>query len=96
LTVTSPNGGETYGNGTTQTITWISEGEVGDDVKIEVVHPQGSFTIIESTPNTGSYSNEIPPDTQAASGLKIRITSVSNPAIYDESDGTFSIEIIYT
>ena len=56
ITVITPNGGETWRRGTTQTIKWNSTGSPGTYVKIELL--KGGFSnkvIIASTPNDGTH-----------------------------------------
>ncbi len=92
LTVTSPNGGESWARGSTHSITWSSVGNVGSNVKIELM--QGGsvyFVITESTPNDGSFSGTIPAGTPVGANYRIRITSTSNPAITDNSNANFSV-----
>jgi hypothetical protein len=97
ITVTSPNGGETWIAGIywqTQTITWSSTGNPGDNVKIELL--KGGVVdhiIIASTPNDGSWlgSGWIDAAQTLGSDYKIRITSTSDAAITDDSDGNFAI-----
>ncbi len=62
LTVTSPNGGESWVGGSTHEITWTSTGSPTALVKIELVKPGVALNkvIIASTPNDGSYSWVIP------------------------------------
>jgi hypothetical protein len=89
ITVLSPNGGENWSVGSTQTITWTSSGSVGN-VKIEYSTNNGSSwsTITSSTSNTGSYFWTIPnaPSTQC----KVRV-SETDGGPSDTSDSTFSI-----
>ena len=91
VTVTAPNGGETWGVGTMQNITWTSSGVT--DVKIELSTDNGSnwSDIIASTPSSGTYNWTVPntPSTQCL----VRISDVSNPSTMDESDAVFTIEI---
>jgi hypothetical protein len=93
LTVTSPNGGETWLRGTTPTITWTSAGNVGSNVKIEVLKAGTVVQTISSpTTNDGSFSGwTVPTGLTISTDYKIRITSISNPAITDSSDSTFTI-----
>jgi hypothetical protein len=93
ITVTSPNGGESWHRGTSQNITWDSVGDVGPDVRIEL-YKGGSLNlkIISSTANNGSYNWSIPSDQTIDSDYKIKIASASNPALFDESDDYFSID----
>ncbi len=90
LQVTSPNGGEGYSPGSTQTITWNSSSI--NDVKIEFSLDGGSTwsTIVGSiSAASGSYSWTVP-TAPTSSGL-IKISSVDNPNFYDVSDANFKI-----
>ncbi|MBN1973721.1 MAG: hypothetical protein JW787_08790 [Sedimentisphaerales bacterium] len=92
ITVTSPNGGELWLAGTEHTITWDSNEAAGANVKIELYNG-GSYSgdIISSTSNDGAYTWAIPSALQAGTTYKIKITDTGNSAIYDYSDGYFSI-----
>lgn len=91
LTVTSPNGGESWEALSTQNITW-TPGSVTGDVRIELSSNNGLNwqTITSSTPNDGHYSwylGIISPTTQG----KIRITSNMNTNSLDTSNSVFEI-----
>ncbi len=91
ITVTSPNGGETLAAGSTHEITWTSTGTV-NNVMIEYSTNRGaSWTaIIESIPNTGTYTWTVP-DTPADECL-VQISALDadkDPS--DQSDALFSI-----
>ncbi len=91
LTVTSPNGGEEWGEGGTSEITW-STGGLSGNVSIEVNrnYPSGGWeTLFSSTSNDGSANWVVTGPT--TSSARIRITSLSNPSIDDESNANFSI-----
>ena len=61
LTVVSPNGGENWRRGTTQTIKWNSTESPGTYVKIELLKPGvANKMIIASTLNDGSQPWFIP------------------------------------
>lgn len=92
ITVTSPNGGENWQQGTSQNITWDSIGDVGSNVRIDL-YKGGvlNLKIISSAENNGSYEWLIPSDQTVDSDYKIKITSSSNPTLFDESDDYFSI-----
>lgn len=89
LTVTSPNGGETWNVGTMQTITWNSQPY--GTVKILLSRDGGSNweTIVASTPNDGSHQWLVSgaPTTNAL----IEIRSNEFPSVYDRSNGFFTI-----
>jgi peptidyl-Asp metalloendopeptidase len=90
VTVTSPNGGESWQGGTTHSITWTTTGTVGN-VKIEysTAGTNGSYvTITSSTTNDGSYSWTVP---DANSSLCfIRITDIDGSPS-DKSNSAFTI-----
>jgi len=97
ITVISPNGGESWQQGSTYDITWSYTADAGAYVKIEL-YKRGSFhsTITSSTPNTGSSSFEsypwrVPTDLEIADDYMVKITSTSNSDFYDYSDAWFSI-----
>ncbi len=93
VTITSPNGGETWLIGSTQNITWVSQaiGDTSGTVKLEYSTDGGTTwkLITDSTSNTGTYSWTIPDEhtTQA----RVKITSNEFPVISDTSDNDFRI-----
>ncbi|MDD1676942.1 MAG: GPI anchored serine-threonine rich family protein [Methanomicrobiales archaeon] len=93
ITVTDPNGGESYARGTTQRITWTSSGSVGSNVKIELLKAGVVNRIItSSTANDGSYSYwDISSSQTTGSDYKIRISSTTNGACTDSSGANFAI-----
>jgi PKD repeat protein/peptidoglycan/xylan/chitin deacetylase (PgdA/CDA1 family) len=93
LTVTSPNGSETWSGGTTPTITWGSVGNPGSNVKIELLKGVLSVRNISViTANDGSFASWTVPATIASgTDYRIRITSTSNPLYTDTSDNPFTI-----
>jgi hypothetical protein len=88
--VTSPNGGETWFVLTTHQITWTTQNI--SLIKIEYSTDNGSVwsVLVPSRPVTGSAYWTVPviPSTECL----VRISDVSNPAIFDVSDSTFIIE----
>jgi len=92
ITVSSPNGGESWQRGTSHEIAWDSVGDTGTDVKIELYRTGLPYLkIIGSTDNDGAYDWTVPPDLSIDSYYTVKITSTSNPALFDESDDYFSI-----
>lgn len=93
VTVTSPNGGESWQAGTTHNITWTTQeqGATVANVKIELSTNGGTgySTIIASTPNNGSYAWTVP-NTPSANCL-VRISDAANADISDVSDSAFTI-----
>ncbi len=92
ITVTTPNNGESWPAGSTQTIHWDTSSTAGSHVIIELY--RGEFmseTITSSTVNNGSYSWTIPASLEVLSNYRVKITSTSNPSCTDFSDTFFSI-----
>jgi hypothetical protein len=91
LTITSPNGGESWEGGSTHSITWSKTGFI-DSVKLEYTVDNGTHwkTIVVSTPNTGSYSwSVVPAGTWRA---RVRISDIANPSTTDISNSMFRID----
>jgi hypothetical protein len=92
VTVTSPNGGESWQANSTHDITWTSQGTVGD-VRIEL-STDGGITysdIASSTPNDGSYSWPIPYLSPTGSNCFVRISEASDGTPSDTSDSPFTV-----
>ena len=91
ITVTKPNGGEKYDPGTVGTVNWTSYALAGN-VNIEYskddfvadIHP-----IAMNQANTGSYAWMVPYDPSTT--VKVRISSVKYPSVFDKSDNNFTI-----
>ena len=93
ITVTSPNGSEGWKAGSAQIIRWTYAGNPGSYVRIELLKNGVLSSAVSSQTSTvnGSYSWKIQRKQAAGSDYKIRITSTSNPAVTDSSDGNFTI-----
>ena len=92
LTVTSPNGGETWPISSAQTITWTSTGLLATSyVKIELSRNGGTTwtTLTASTPNDGTHPWTV--SGTATTQARIRITSTSQPTVTDTSDANFTL-----
>jgi hypothetical protein len=90
ITVTQPNGGETWSPGATQKVTWTSTGNI-PAVRIVYSVNGGSTwsTIVSSTTNDGSYSWVLPAVESTA--CRIKIIDTANSSVYDVSNSHFSI-----
>ena len=90
LALSSPNGGEQWENLFAHPVTWTDN--FGGAVTIALYH-NGAYTatLADSTPSNGEYLWVPGPGIAPGSGYSIRVTSVLNPAVYDESNGTFSL-----
>jgi len=96
ITVTSPNGGETWQRGTTHTVTWSYTGDPGKKMKIVLLKGDIEVGTIESSVprgsgGIGSYTWSIPSSGTIGSDYKVRIQSMSQPSIKDESNIYFTI-----
>jgi hypothetical protein len=85
VTLTSPNGGENWAPGTTQTIQWTFTGGPGTYLKIELLKSGILNRTITSFALTtrGSYSWKIPATQAPGADYSIRITSRTNPSWTD-------------
>ncbi len=94
ITVTSPNGGESWTEGDTVTVTWTSEGSVGNvDIGLST-NGGGSWTGLASdSANDGSESVTVP-QVEGAS-CRVRV-SEADGSPSDVSDGDFTILYIDT
>ena len=93
ITLTSPNGGESWITGTSQAITWNSTYLTGN-VKIELnrYYSAGLWeTLSASTLNTGMFYWTV--TDPATTQNRIRVTSINSPATADTSGNNFTIRI---
>jgi len=98
LTVTTPNGGETFKNGSflnTNKISWTYTGNPGP-IKIELLKAGVLYATIKSsvpvgTNGAGSFNWRTPRTYPAGADYSIRITSVGIPSVTDTSDANFNI-----
>jgi hypothetical protein len=91
ITLTSPNGGETWYTGEQHNITWTSS-NLTDNVKIQVMRnfPSGAWqTVAASAPNTGSYVWTV--NSPAAAVARIKISGTVQTVTADTSNANFSI-----
>jgi formylglycine-generating enzyme required for sulfatase activity/protocatechuate 3,4-dioxygenase beta subunit len=88
LTLNTPNGGESWELGTTQSISWLQSGLTGD-ITIDL-YKAGSFyrRIGTAAVEAGSYSWTIPTDLTAASDFSVKIYQGS---VEDMSNEYFSL-----
>jgi hypothetical protein len=93
VSVVSPNSGEAWQAGTTQTIRWTYAGSPGNYLKIELLKAgvlNRTITNFVST-GRGSYTWRIPATQTPGNDYRIRITSRTNPSCTGTSDSDFTI-----
>ncbi|MBW1888130.1 MAG: choice-of-anchor D domain-containing protein, partial [Deltaproteobacteria bacterium] len=90
ITITSPNGGESWQQGNSYEITYTDN--IIQDIAIDL-YKGGSFYdyISSSTPSIGSYNWIIPTNIPNGSDYKVRIFYADEPTIQDYSDDDFTI-----
>ena len=88
VTVTSPNGGESWAGGSAHSVTWTSSGVT--NVKLEYTLDGTTWsTIVASTAaSAGSYAWTVP--NSATTAAKVRVTDTGSAAT-DASDAAFTI-----
>ncbi len=96
ITVVSPDDGETWKRGNAYPITWKYTGSPGSSVSIVLFKGDSQvYTIASSTPvgtgGSGSFDWKIPSDKPLGSDYKVRVQSISQPAIKDTSNNHFII-----
>ncbi len=91
ITVLSPNGGESWKASTVRQVTWTALESISN-VKIELSFNSGALwgTIVDSTPNVGSYNWTI--GTHPSTGCLIRISNADDPTQFDVSDAEFVLQ----
>jgi hypothetical protein len=96
IRVSSANGGESWGAGTTNTIQWTYTGAPGSTVKIDLYN-NGVFdrTIASSASigsgGAGSYNWSIPTSLAAGGFYQVVVTSNQDVSYTDESDNYFTV-----
>lgn len=92
LTVTSPNGDESYARGSTQTIEWSYGDASGNRIRIELWKAKLHYKTIEKAiPNTGEYTWVIATDLEAGTTYQIKVISIKDNLIYDMSEDYFTL-----
>jgi PKD repeat protein len=96
ITVTSPNGGETWQRGTTRTVSWDYTGSPGSSVKIVLLKGTSEIgTIVDSVPlgsgGSGSYAWPVYATASTGSDFKVSVQSISQSAVKDTSNDYFTL-----
>jgi len=91
IEIIDPNGGEIWGLGTTKDILWNSS---HSNLNVKITLFSGgtiSQTIAADEPNNGSYSWDISSELDAGTDYTVRVSSVNDISVYDESDENFTL-----
>ncbi|HEV3049409.1 MAG TPA: lamin tail domain-containing protein, partial [Longimicrobium sp.] len=91
VTVTSPNGSESWAGGGSRSITWTSSGVT--NVKLEYTLDGSAWSVITASTaaSAGSYAWTVP--NTATTAAKVRVTDAANTAVTDASDAAFTITV---
>lgn len=89
ITVTIPNGGESWQRGLNHFIEWVDI--IEDDVIIELYRDDVFYTLIDTVSSTGGYRWNIPISLGKRSDYKILIKNATNGTIVDMSDQAFAV-----
>jgi len=96
LTLTAPNGTETWIVGTGYNITWTKTGAFISNVELRYstdggsTYPAGKVIIASTAAANLSYNWTVPDD--ISNTVKVRITDLTDTSIIDDSDANFSIK----
>ena len=91
LTIVRPNGGETWLVLTSESIVWASQDILG---LVDIELRRAGFperVIVTGIADTGVFQWSIPNDVSPGDDYTIRVLSVDDPAVFDESDAPFFI-----
>ena len=90
ITVVSPNGGEQWERQAAHSLTWSDN--LGGEVNLALYHNGVySATIASNLPSSGVYLWTPGSGPAAGPGYTLRVTSVTNPAVYDASNAAFTL-----
>jgi hypothetical protein len=89
--VTAPNGGENWRRGLDYFIKWNDN--IAEDVVIELYKDEALIETIGTVPSDRAYGWEVGLTLEPGCDYSIKVKSSTNGALFDESDGTFSIDV---
>ncbi|MCR4417421.1 MAG: choice-of-anchor J domain-containing protein [Ignavibacteria bacterium] len=87
-----PNGGEVLKRGSNFVMAWLSNVPGKLDLYGSTNGGANWILLEDSLNNTGVYGGDIGFDTPESNQWKLKLVSQANPTIFDETDGTFSIQ----
>lgn len=92
LFVLSPNGGERIKTGKNTFLYWLSIGEVGESVRVDLIRNGAATQSIDAMAvNDGMLKWQVPEDLEPGNGYKIKVESLSDPGVAGRSDNRFRI-----
>ena len=95
ITVTYPNGGEIWKQGSAPDLRWTSTGDPGPTVKIEALRGSAVIGTIPAIPigsnGSGEYTLKVPYNTPPGNKYRIRVTSTDTPSVTDTSNNNFTV-----
>ncbi|MBI2418455.1 MAG: hypothetical protein HYV28_11265 [Ignavibacteriales bacterium] len=90
ITVTAPNGGETWGAGTTHNITWLANDIANVAIKYSTDNGTSWLPVAASVAGSaGTFAWSVP--NTASTQCKVRVSDVLADSVFDVSNATFSI-----
>ena len=92
ISITNPIPSSVWFGGTSQTIQWTSVGLTGN-VRIDLYYIGAFNRTIASTSNTGSYIWNIPSGSTSSDLYSIKIFSLTDETILDQTDNFSVVEI---
>jgi hypothetical protein len=98
ITVTSPNGGESWKRGTSHTVTWSYTGNPGSTVKIVLLKAGNEVGTISAgtsigSSGTGSYTWPIMSSGATGSDYRVSVQSLSQTTVKDQSNNYFTLTL---
>ena len=90
VTLSSPNGGESWEMGTSHNIIWSDNFDESVSIKL---YKSGTYvtTIVSSTSSDGNYNWTVPGALVPGDDYKIKVSSINDASVYDYSNQDFSI-----
>jgi hypothetical protein len=93
LTITSPNGGESWNGNSNQSINWTTGGSI-PNVNLQYSTDGGTnwISIVNNISNTGTYAWTVP--NIASTQTRVRVQNAANTSIFDISNANFTINFV--
>jgi endonuclease/exonuclease/phosphatase family metal-dependent hydrolase len=89
VTVTAPNGGESWAGGSVRDITWTSSGVTNVKVEYSLDGSTWSTLAASTAASAGRLAWTVP--SVATSSARVRVSDAADPGISDVSNGTFTL-----